>query len=62
MELVYNSNKAMVAYLLANNCRVHDVKLGRNDTILFGFDKTETYLLAKIWFDRENEKPNRIEI
>lgn len=53
MNIVYNSNKAMVAYLLKNGCKVQDVRLGRNDTILFGFDKSETYLLAKVWFDKE---------
>lgn len=53
MELKYNSNKAMVAFLLKNGCKVHDVRLGFNDTILFGFDKDETEELAKEWFERE---------
>lgn len=60
-NLVWNSNKAMVAYLMENGCKVHDVRLGFNNTILFGFDRTETYLLAKIWFDQKNE-PNKSNI
>ena len=36
-ELIYNSNKAMVSFLLKKGCTVRKVKLGTSDTILFGF-------------------------
>lgn len=61
-NLVYNSNKAMVSYLIKNGCRCYDVKLGYNDTLLFGFDKTETYLLAKVWFDRAEAEPSKSKV
>ena len=50
-ELIYNSNKAMVSFLLKRGCKVMDVKLGENDSLLFGFSKKESTPYAKEWFD-----------
>ena len=48
-ELIYNSNKAMVSFLLKKGCTVRKVKLGTSDTILFGFDKKETQPFVNEW-------------
>ena len=52
-QLVYNSNKAMVSYLLKSGFKVRDVKLGNSGTILFGFDPEETADKANEWFQRK---------
>lgn len=51
--LVFNSNKAMVSYLLKKGCKVRDVKLGTSDTILFGFCKEETQPFVDEWHNSE---------
>ena len=52
--LIFNSNKAMVSYLLKKGCKVREVKLGRKDTILFGFDKEETQIYVEEWMSTKD--------
>ena len=52
--LIFNSNKAMVSYLLKKGCKVREVKIGRKDTILFGFDKDETQVYVDEWMNAKD--------
>ena len=51
--LIFNSNKAMVSYLLKMGCKVQEVKLGKNDTILFGFNREETQKYVDKWMNNK---------
>ena len=48
-KLIMCSNKALVAFLLKNGVKPADMRIGRNDTILFYYDPDESDLLYEQW-------------
>lgn len=55
VDVVY---KAQVAFYMKNGIKTIDVYLGRNDTIVFRFDKKESYPLYIQWMKNKPKKEN----
>lgn len=50
--------KAQVAFYMKNRIKPIDVYLGRNDTIVFRFDREESYPYYLEWMKNRNKKVN----
>lgn len=55
-EVVNCTNKALVAYFLKNGIHPITEFLGRNDTIVFQYKRSDTQLLYEEWMNAKEEQ------